>query len=94
MRFRYVFIVGGSLAVIAALLFTDPDAGVSTGMALLSLSVGVLAVALAHISRLGMFDYVDMRKLAEQANEKGLVFLGVCIVLGCALLMFGNLLRS
>ncbi|MBL8387023.1 MAG: hypothetical protein JNK17_02180 [Hydrogenophaga sp.] len=93
MRFRYVYMVGGSLAVLAALYFTDPDKGVMTGMAALALVANVLAVAAAHFSRKGMFDYLDleavMREAMKSPSGAGRVFQGVCLVIAALLLLFG-----
>ncbi len=49
---------------------------------------------LSHVLRRIYFPYLDMRKLAEQATEKGLVFLGVCIVLAALLLTTTTLVRA
>ena len=51
MRFRYIFIFLGSLAVLFALFATDPDRGITTGMLLLSLVTPLLAVLFAHLGR-------------------------------------------
>lgn len=93
MRFRTVLIVLVPLLVVAGLLLTDPEKGLTTGMFLMALNVGFLAVAAAHVSRKGLFDYLDMEKLAEDAKTqpgRGLVFLGVCIVLAALLGLFGR----
>jgi len=90
MRFRYWFMGFGSAAILAALLLTDPDKGLMTGMLVLALVTPALAVAFAHLARRGLFDYLDMEKLANEANEKGLVFLGVCIVIAALLGLFGR----
>ena len=94
MRFRNWLIVAAPLAVAGAMLFTDPDRGVATGLFLMSLAVGFLAVAAAHVSRKGLFDYLDLRQVAERAQQgptgAGLVFVGVCIVLAALLGLFGR----
>ncbi len=93
MRYRTLFVIVGSALAICALLFTDPDGGVSTGMMLMGLAVGLIAVAASHFSRKGLFDYLDMKVLADRACETpqgaGLVFVGVCIVLYGLLGVFG-----
>jgi hypothetical protein len=94
MRFRYLFMGFGSAAVLGALLATDPDKGLMTGMLLMALATPVLAVAFAHLARRGLFDYLDMQKVADKAQEgatgAGLVFLGVCIVIVGLLGLFGK----
>lgn len=94
MRFRYWFMGFGSAAVLASLLLTDPDKGLMTGMLALALVTPVLAVAFAHLARKGLFDYLDLQKVAENAGHapvgSGLVFLGVCIVIAALLSLFGR----
>lgn len=94
MRFRYLFMGFGSAAILATLLATDPDKGLMTGMLVLALATPVLAVAFAHLARRGLFDYLDMQKVAERAQEgptgAGLVFLGVCVVIFGLLGLFGR----
>lgn len=96
MRFRHIFMILGSLAVLAALYFTDPDQGVGTGMILLSLVTPIMALAFAHASRKALFDYpeADMRRLLKKCLESptgaGLAFLGLCLVLYGTLGLFGK----
>lgn len=93
LRFRHVFMGLGSAAVLGALLATDPDKGLMTGMLVMALATPVLAVAFAHLARKGLFDYLDMQQLAEDAKTqpgRGLVFLGVCIVIAALLGLFGR----
>lgn len=98
MRFRYLFMGLGTFAVLAALLLTDPDKGLATGLFLLSIASGVVAVAAAHVARRGLFDYLDMKFLARKAAEEptgaGLVFVGVCIVLFGLLSLFGSAAKA
>ncbi|MDO8771912.1 MAG: hypothetical protein Q7K57_25005 [Burkholderiaceae bacterium] len=94
MRFRNLFIIFSLLAVGSGLFLTDPDKGINTGIWLLSVATGVVAVAAAHLSRKGLFDYLDMEVLAKKASEEptgaGLVFIGVCIVIFGLLGVFGG----
>ena len=94
MRARHILIGGGTLAVLAALLMTDPDGGRSTGLGLLGLASGLVAVGAAHMSRKGLFDYLNLQRFAERAHESpigaGLVFVGVCMVLSALLGLFGK----
>jgi len=97
MRFRNILLIIGSLIGICGLILTDPDKGISTAVWLLSAWSGIVVVALAHISRKGLFDYIDLQKYAKKASETSLgssnVFLGVCIVLSAALMMFGHIIK-
>lgn len=72
MRFRTVFTIGGSIAVIAALFATDVDGGAGAAMILLKLAVGILAVAFAFFSSKALFDYKesDKRTLFAKAREE------------------------
>lgn len=94
MRFRYVFMGAGSAAILATLFATDPDKGLATGMLVMALATPVLAVAFAHLARRGLFDYLDLQRVAEKAQREstgsGLVFLGVCIVIAALLGLFGR----
>lgn len=94
LRFRHVFMGLGSAAILAALLVTDPDKGLMTGMLVMALATPVLAVAFSHLARKGLFDYLDLKTVADKAQQEptgaGLVFVGVCIVLAALLGLFGK----
>lgn len=96
MRFRHVFIFGGSALVVAALLLTDPDHGVSTAMLGLALVTPLIAVLFAHLARKALRDYAeaDMRKLFKRAGEHpvgaGLALIALAIVLSGLLGLFGR----
>lgn len=96
MRFRYLFLGVGSLLVVGALLATDPDKGLSTGMLLLGLVTPLVAVLFAHLARKALFDYPegDMRTLLRNARQSasgsGLAFLGICVVIAALLSLFGR----
>lgn len=96
MRFRNIFILGGSLAVLAGLFVTDPDKGASTGIWLITLASAVLAVAFAHLARKGLFDYpeADMGELARKAKESpigaAIIFASICLVIYGLLGLFGR----
>lgn len=98
-RFRNLFLVGGSLLVLAALFFTDPDQGLSTGMLLLSLVTPILAVLFAHFARKALHDYpeADARDLFRRASEgptgAGLALVAIAIVTYGLLGLFGNIAR-
>lgn len=96
MRFRTIFTLGGSLAVLAALFATDPDGGVGTGMVLLGLVTPILALAFAHLARKALFDYneADMQRLFARAGESptgaGLALVAMALVLYGMLALFGK----
>lgn len=100
MRFRYWFIFGGSAIVLAALLLTDPDQGVSTGMLMLSLVVPLLAVGFAHYARKALHDYpeADARSLFRRAHEHpigaGLALIALSIVAYGLLGLFGAVAKA
>lgn len=85
MRFRNVLLVLFPILLTLALFFTDVDKGATTAIWFLGMGTGVIAVALAHLSRKGLFDYIDMQEYAKKASEtplgSAIVFLGVCVVL-------------
>ena len=95
-RFRHIFTIGGSAVVVAALLLTDPDHGLSTGALLLSLAVPFLALLLAHWARKALFDYgeADMRRLFAEAKTTsvgaGLALVALAIILAALLGLFGR----
>jgi len=95
-RYRYAFLIGGSAAVIIALLATDPDGGISTGMLLLSLVTPLIAVAFAHLARKALHDYpeADARPLFKTAGEHpigaGLALIALSILCAALLGMFGR----
>ena len=85
MRLRHAVLTIGSILVIAAFYLTDPDKGASTIATLLGTTYGFIAVALAHLSRVALFDYLDMQELLNKAKQSevgaGLIFAGVCLVI-------------
>ena len=95
-RYRTAFLIGGSVAVITALLGTDPDGGLSTGMLLLSLVTPIIAVAFAHFARKALHDYpeADMRRLFDRAGDSsigaGLALIALAMVLSALLGLFGR----
>ncbi len=94
-RFRNVFLVLGSVAIVAYMYISDPNPGYGRTLVFLaSLATPVVAVLFAHFARKALFDYLDMgqlyRKAKETATGSGLVFLGVCIVVFGLLGLFGT----
>lgn len=99
-RFRHLFLVGGSAIVLAALYLTDPDHGITTGMLVLSLVTPLLAVLFAHFSRKAMHDYpeADARALFRKAGEHpigaGLALIALAIVAYGLLALFGSIAKA
>ena len=100
MRFRYLFLLGGSALVLAALYLTDPDQGITTGMLVLSLVTPVLAVAFAHFARKACHDYpeADARRLFRKAGDSpegsGLALVALSIVFMALTLLFSGAVRA
>ncbi len=96
LRFRHKFMVGGSLAVLAALLATDPDSGGATGLWLLSIAGGMLVLIMSHWARKALFDYpeADARSLFRKAGESpvgaGLALLAIAVVLVAVIGLFSG----
>ena len=95
-RHRHSILLGGSAALVALLLLTDPAGGVSTGLLLMSLGSGILAVLLAHLARKALHDYpeADMQRLFRKAAEHpvgaGLALIALSIVLNGLLGVFSH----
>lgn len=93
-RFRNIFTVGGTVAIIAYLMISDPHGGSLTLPFLAKLATPVIAVFFAHWARKALFDYIDMgvlyKKSKETATGAGLTFIGICIVIFGLLSLFGS----
>jgi hypothetical protein len=91
MRFRYVYMVLGSIFAVLLLLLSDPGATVVTDLPFGASTVAnivlmlrvVLFVALLHVSRKGLFDYIDLETVFNAAMRTpegaGKVFIGMGI---------------
>ncbi len=96
MRHRHIFTWLGSAAVLAALLATDPDKGIATGMIMLGFATPIIAIALAHLARKALFDYgsADMERLFREAIKSpvgaGLALIALAIILNGMLGLFGK----
>lgn len=99
-RFRHLFLLGGSALVLAALFLTDPDRGITTGMLMLSLVTPLLAVAFVHLARKALHDYpeADARSLFRKAGEHpigaGLALIALAIVAYGLMGLFGSVARA
>jgi hypothetical protein len=100
MRFRHLFLIGGSAIVLAALYLTDPDRGITTGMLVLSLVTPLLAVGFVHLARKALHDYpeADARTLFRKAGEHpigaGLALIALAIVAYGLMGLFGSVARA
>lgn len=103
MRFRHVFMGIGSLLIILILTLTDPQNNVITNMpfgagtlaTLIVLWTSVLYVALLHVSRRSLLDYLDLQRVIEKAMltpegagmvaiAVGLIMISISIVISAA----------
>lgn len=96
LRFRFKFIVGGALVALLGLLATDPDKGASTGLWLIGIGAGMVALLLAHWGRKALHDYpeADMRKMFARASEHpigaGLALIALAMVFSAVLGLFAG----
>ncbi len=95
-RHRHSLLMGGSAFAVALLLLTDPAGGVATGVVLMSLLFGLVAVLFAHLARKALHDYpeADMRRLFTKAGEHpigaGLALVALSLTLSALLGLFGR----
>lgn len=100
-RFRYVYIGLGSILAIMLLLISDPQTdliqnmpfGASTIANLVLMFRVILFAALLHVTRKGLFDYIDLEAVFNQAirtsEGAGKVFIGMAIFcLAIAILIY------
>ena len=99
-RFRNLFLLVGSVLVMAVLMATDPDEGLLTGFWALSIAKGIVAVAFAHLARKSLADYpeADMRTLFRlargSATGAGLALIAQAIIILGLLFLFGGNARA
>jgi hypothetical protein len=94
LRFRNVFMIGGTIIVMLYLFISDPNGGNMTIPFLAKLATPIVAVWFAHLARRALFDYADMEALMKKARETatgaGLTFLGLCLIIYGLLSLFGS----
>jgi hypothetical protein len=94
LRFRNIFMIGGTLIVMLYLFISDPNGGNMTLPFLGKLATPIVAVWFAHLARRALFDYADMETLLKKARETatgaGLAFVGLCIIIYGLLGLFGS----
>lgn len=93
MRFRNTYLVLGCLLVISVLLVSDPDGGfvqnlpfgAGTVTMLIILITSILYVAILHISRKALVDYIDLkeyfRKALMTSEGSGLAIIGIGLIM-------------
>lgn len=95
-RHRTLFLFLGSMIAFAASYFTDPDNGLSTGLAVVGLAQGIWAIWLAHWGRKAIADYreADQRMLFAKASESpegaGLALIALAIIFVGLLFVFST----
>lgn len=80
LRFRYVYMLLGSILTLSALFITSPDqtflSDLSYGASFIATIVlmlrAVLYVAILHFSRKALFDYIDLEELYLKAKTEPL----------------------
>lgn len=93
-RYRFLFLLVGTLVAAGFSFYSDPDSGLSTLLGGLAIAQGVWAVAAAHLGRKALTDYpeADQRRLFAKAAEDpvgaGLALIALAIVFVGLLLVF------
>lgn len=94
LRYRFLFLLVGTLVAAGCSFYSDPDSGLSTLLGGLAIAQGVWAVAAAHLGRKALTDYpeADQRRLFAKAAEDpvgaGLALIALAIVFVGLLLVF------
>lgn len=77
MRFRHIYMIIGSILTLLLWLLTDPDTGfiqnlgfgASTVATIVILLKSVFYVALLHMSRKALIDYIDLKPYFDKALQ-------------------------
>ena len=94
LRYRFLFLLVGTLVAAGFSFYSDPDSGLSTLLGGLAIAQGVWAVAASHWARKALTDYpeADQRRLFAKAAEDpvgaGLALIALAIVFVGLLLVF------
>lgn len=98
LRFRNFFLAGGTLIVMAFLMYSDPNGGAITATLAAQLATPIVAVWFAHLARKALFDYVDMYELIQKAKESSVgaavIFGSICLIIYGLLGLFGGQVRA
>ena len=93
MRFRNVFLLIGGLLVIIIMLLSDPDGGLinnlpfgaTTLSTLIVLVISILFIAMLHLGRRALLDYIDLseiiKKAVQTSDGAGMVVIGVGLIM-------------
>ena len=93
MRFRNIYMGIGSVLTLLVLLLSDPDSGFITSLPygsgtltiLIVLLTSIFYVALLHLSRRALMDYVDLSRFFAKAIQtpegSGLAIIGVGLIM-------------
>ena len=99
-RFRHIYTVLFSILALVALLVSDPDAGFVQSLAwgagffatVVILGKIFIYVAMMHLSRRGLLDYIDLQKYFVKALEHP-IGAGLCVVgVSVTMLAISNLI--
>lgn len=77
MRFRFVFLGLGSILTILLMVLLDPDMALVTNLPfgagavsmMVVVAISILYIAILHIGRKGLLDYLDLETLFRQGPE-------------------------
>jgi hypothetical protein len=98
LRFRNYFLAGGTLIVMAFLLYSDPNGGALTATLASQLATPIVAVWFAHLARKALFDYANMYELIVKAKESSvgaaIIFASICLIIYGLLGLFGGQVRA
>lgn len=93
LRFRHLYMGVGSLLVLLALFFSDPDVGFIQNLSfgagffatMVVLTKIVIYVALVHVSRRALIDYIDLERYFKEAVKtpegSGQAVVGVSLIM-------------
>jgi len=97
-RSRNLILIGGTLLVLAFMIWSDPNGGALTTTMAAQLATPVVAVWFAHLARKALFDYIDMETLYQEAKRTSIgaaiTFASICLLLFALLGLFGNQVRA
>ena len=99
MRFRFIYMVLFSIVALLAMFFSDPDLGFIQNLSYdtgfiatcVVLTKVVIYVAMLHMSRRALVDYLDIQKYFEKALEEpiaaAIALISVALMMVCITLI-------
>lgn len=97
-RSRNLILIGGTLLVLAFMIWSDPNGGALTTTMAAQLATPVVAVWFAHLARKALFDYIDMETLYQEAKRTSIgaaiAFASICLLLFALLGLFGGQVKA